>query len=217
MGHSVIGKKLGMTQMWGPEGNRIPVTVVRTGPVTVTRVKTEEGADGYNAVQIAYDPIKERKLTKPVAGTYKKLGIEPHRHLREFRVRPDEIGKYEVGMSYTTDFVRSGFFVDVVGTSKGRGFTGVMKRHGYHGADAGHGSHEAFRHAGTGGQGSATPGRVPKGKKRPGQHGNKRATVQNVMVVQIDRANNLVFLQGTVPGPNGGLVQLQESVKTPDV
>ena len=216
MGHCVLGRKVGMTQLWGPEGNRLAITLVQVGPCTVTRVKTKDGKDGYNAVQIAYEPVPDRKVTKPVLGSYKKLGVEPHRHLREFRVREEELGKYEPGMSYSTDFVQTGNFLDVVGTSKGRGFTGVVKKYGYHGADAGHGSHESFRHVGTGGQGSATPGRVPKGKKRPGQHGNKRISVQNVLVVQVDYENRLVYLQGSIPGPNGGIVQLHEAIKTPD-
>ncbi len=216
MGHSVLGRKLGMTQVWDAEGTRLPVTIVQVGPVTVTRVKSADGPDGYDAVQIAYEPIKERKLTKPQRGFFAKIGVEPHRHLREFRIRADEAGNYEVGKVYATDFLKDGSFLDVRGTSKGRGFTGVMKRYGYHGSDRGHGTHEAFRNVGTGGQGSATPGRVPKGKKRPGQYGNHRETLQNILVVKVDHGNRIVYLQGSIPGPKGGLVQLTEAVKTPD-
>lgn len=216
MPHFVIGKKLGMTQIWDPEGTRIPITVVEVGPCTVTKVKAQDGKDGYDAVQVAYAPIKERKLTKPQLGVFKTLGIEPHRHLREFRIRAEEAANYEVGQAFTTEHLKTGFFVDVAGKSKGRGFTGVMKRYGFAGSDRGHGTHEAFRNVGTGGAGSATPGRVPKGKKRPGQYGNTRRTTQNVLVVRVDPENNLVYLQGSIPGPNGGLVELTEAIKTPD-
>lgn len=216
MPHCVLGRKLGMTQIWSADGNRMPVTVVQVGPCTVTKIKSADGVDGYDAVQIAYDKVKESKLTKPEVGVFKKLGIEPHRHLREFRIRADEAGNYEPGMVYGSEFLKMGFLVDVAATSKGRGFAGVLKRHGFHGADAGHGAHEAFRHPGTGGQGSATPGRVPKGRKRPGQMGNKRTTVQNVMIVQVDRPNHLAFLLGGVPGPNGGLVTISEATKAPE-
>jgi len=203
-----------MTQVWSADGNRLPVTVVQVGPVTVTKIKSSDGSDGYDAVQIAFEQVKESKLTKPEAGVFKKLDIPPHRHLREFRITPDEAGNYEPGMTYGTEFLKMGFLVDVCSTSKGRGFAGVLKKYNFHGADAGHGAHEAYRHPGTGGQGSATPGRVPKGRKRPGQMGNKRVTVQNVMVVQVDRPNHLAFLLGGVPGPIGGLVQISEAVKT---
>ena len=216
MGHAVLGRKLGMTQIWDSDGTRMAITLIETGPVTVTRVKRADGVDGYNAVQIAFEPIEERKLTKPELGVFKKLGIAPHRHLREFRVSDDEVGKYEVGMTYATDFLKPGSMIDVTGTSKGRGFAGVIKRYGMHGADAGHGAHEAFRHPGTGGAGSATPGRVPRGRKRPGQYGNKRSTVQNLFVVNVDRANNLLYVQGAVPGTRGSMVQVNESVKNPD-
>ncbi len=216
MSHSVIGRKLGMTQVWDAEGNRVPITVVEVGPCTVTAVKSADGKDGYDAVQIAYHEVKDRKVTKPMAGVYKKAGIKPHRHLREFRIKPGEGGKWSVGYAYTTEGLSTGLFVDVTGTSKGRGFTGVMKRYGYHGSDRGHGTHEAFRNVGTGGQGSATPARVPKGKRRPGQHGNARSTLQNVLIVNVDEPNNLVYLQGGIPGPNGGIVEIKEAKKTPD-
>jgi large subunit ribosomal protein L3 len=217
MSHAVLGKKLGMTQIWGPEGNRLPVTVVQCGPCTVVNKKSAEGSDGYNAVQLAYEEVAERKLNKPQRGLFKKAGLAPHRYLREFRVNAKDLERYEEGQVLTSEHLQVGNFVDVTGTSKGRGFTGVMKRHGYHGAaTATHGTHEAFRHAGTGGQGSATPARVPKGMKRPGQHGNTTETTQNVLVVQVDHSNNLVFLQGAIPGPTGGVITVKDAVKTPD-
>jgi large subunit ribosomal protein L3 len=216
MGHSILGRKLGVTQLWGPEGNRISATVLLVGPCVVTRIKTEDGSDGYNAIQIAYEEVEERKLTKPEAGVFQKLKIAPHRHLREFRVSGEELANYEVGQVLTTENLKTGNFVDVSANSKGHGFTGVMVRHNYHGAKASHGVHEAYRHSGTGGQGSATPARVPKGMKRPGQHGNSRSTVQNLLVTSVDSENNMVFLQGSVPGPTGGLVQISEAIKTPD-
>ncbi len=216
MSHSVLGRKLGMTQIWGPEGNRIPITLVQVGPCTVVQIKSSEGKDGYDAVQIGFDEVKESKLNKPQLGVFKKAGVAPHRHLREFRIKPSEHEKWEVGYTYTTAGLSTGLFVDVTGTSKGRGMTGVMKRYGYHGSDRGHGTHEAFRNVGTGGQGSATPARVPKGKRRPGQHGNSRSTTQNILIVQVDESNDLIYLQGSVPGPNGGLVEISEATKTPD-
>jgi large subunit ribosomal protein L3 len=216
MGHSILGRKLGVTQVWGPEGDRLSVTIVECGPCVVTAKKTVEGKDGYNAVQFAYEAVPERKLTKPERGVFKKIGAEPHRHLREFRLNEKELAEYEIGQSVSIEHMQVGNFVDATGTSKGRGYTGVMKRYGYHGAKQTHGAHEAYRHAGTGGQGSATPARVPKGMKRPGQHGNARTTIQNLMIVQVDAEHNLVFVQGGIPGPNGGLVHLSTAIKTPD-
>ena len=225
MGHTVLGKKLGMTQVWDSEGALVPVTVVQVGPCVVAQKKDSDGKDGYDAVKIAYEPVAERKISKAERGVFEtiskalvadgKEAVGPHRHVREFRVTPAQLAKYEVGQTYTTDYFRQGYFVDVAGTSKGRGFAGVLKRHGMHGADAGHGAHEAYRHPGTGGQGSATPGRVPKGRKRPGQYGNTRASVLNVMVVNVDKANNLLYIQGSLPGPIGGLVAVREAIKTP--
>ncbi|HIA01549.1 MAG TPA: 50S ribosomal protein L3 [Myxococcales bacterium] len=216
MPHSILGRKLGVTQMWGPEGNRISATAIQVGPCVVTQLKSEDGIDGYNAVQIGFEVVAERKLTKPEAGVFKKLGLDTHRHLREFRVTSEELATYEVGQVITTENLKTGNFVDVSGTSKGSGFSGVMKRHNYHGAKASHGVHESYRGAGTGGQGSATPARVPKGMKRPGQHGNKKATTQNLMVTSVDHDNKLIFLQGSVPGPPGGLIQISEATKTRD-
>jgi large subunit ribosomal protein L3 len=123
MPHFVLGRKLGMTQMWGPEGNRISATVVQVGPCTVTAKKTKETRDGYNAIQVAFEEVPERKLTKPELGVFTKLGLAPHRHLREFRVNDAELGKYEVGDTYSTEHIQMGNFVDATGTSMGRGFS----------------------------------------------------------------------------------------------
>ena len=143
--------------------------------------------------------------------------VGPHRHLREFRLREGETTEYAPGDVYDVDHLKAGNFVDVVGVSKGHGYTGVMKRWGFHGADSGHGAHEAYRHPGTGGQGSATPARGPRGAKRPGQHGASRSIAQNVLVVKVDKNNRLVYLQGSIPGPKGGLVEVREAIKTPDI
>ncbi len=217
MTHAIFGKKIGMTQKWGADDEVLRCTAVQVGPCTIAALKNSEGKDGYDAVQLAYELVDERKLSKPELGVFKKLGIQPHRHLREFRVAADALGNFEVGQVITTENLKVGNFVDVTGTSKGRGFTGVMKRHGYHGAATQtHGTHEAFRHAGTGGQGSATPARVPVGMKRPGQHGNSTVTTQNVQIIEVIEEENIVLLRGPVPGPNGGIVFLKESLKSSD-
>lgn len=216
MPHMTLGRKLGMTQIWDAEGNRVPITVVQVGPCVVTGIKSKDGKDGYDAVQLAFEQVTAKKVNKPVAGVFARANVEPHRYLREFRVTAEEAATYTVGQTFTTEFLKKDQVLDVVGTSKGRGFTGVMKRYNYSGSDAGHGTHEAFRNVGTGGQGSATPGRVPKGKRRPGQYGNARSTKQNILIQFVDPDNCLIYLKGGIAGPNGGMVELRESVKTPD-
>lgn len=218
--HCVLGRKIGMTQMWGPEGNRWVATVIQLGPCTVIKKKTKDGPDGYDAVVIAYDAVPEekaeKKLTKPEVGVFKKLGVKPHRTIREFRVHADTLARYEIGQVITTDNMTVGNFVDVVGTSKGRGFAGVMKRHNFQGFSNSHGVHESFRGPGTGGAGSLMPSRVPPGSRRPGHMGAARVSIQNLLVMAVDRGNNLLFVQGSVPGANGELVMVNEAAKTPD-
>lgn len=216
MSHTIIGTKLGMTQRFGPDDESIPVTVIKCGPCTVVRTKTAEGKDGYNAVQVAFDAVPERKVTKPRLGEYQKRKIAPHRILREFRVSADDVKKYETGKVLTVDGLRQGYFIDIIGTTKGRGFAGVVKRHGFHGHDAAHGAHEYYRHPGTGGMGSIFPGRVPLGRGRPGQMGNTRQTTQSLQVVDVDETRGLVFVKGAVPGPTGGLVMIVEAKKMSD-
>ncbi len=215
--HAILGTKLGMTQIWGPEGNRFAATVVQVGPCVVTKLKREDGKDGYNAVQFGYEAVPERKLSKPEVGVFKKVGLAPHRHLREFRVTKDQLAQYEVGQTITTEHLKVGNFVDAVGVTKGRGFTGVMKRYQFQGFSMSHGVHESYRGPGTGGRGSLQPSRVPPGSRRPGQMGNCRATSQTLLIMAIDPANNLVFLNGAVPGPRNGVVLLQSAKKAPEI
>ncbi len=202
----LIGKKIGMTQVFDEEGNIIPVTVLKVGPCAVVQIKTEE-RDGYRAVQLAYIEEKPpRKVNKPTRGHYSKAGVAPQRLLREFKLGEGEVKE---GDTLTVDIFEGVERVDVTGTSKGRGFQGVMKRHGYAGGPAAHGS--KF-HRAPGSVGSTTfPGRVLKGKGMPGHMGNERVTVIGLRVVDIDKDNNLMLVRGAVPGPNGGYVLVKKS------
>ncbi len=212
MSIGIFGRKVGMTQIFGPEGDRVPVTVIEAGPCTIVRIKTADGPDGYNAALLGYGAIKDKKLTKPKAGLYAKAGLEPHAHLRETRLEDHEVGGLEVGQKIEVSRFTVGQFVDVVGKSKGRGFAGVIKRHNFHRPKMTHGTHEKFRHGGSLGQ-NTTPGRVFPGKKMAGQYGNARVTVQNVLVVGVEPDKNLILLRGSVPGPNGRLIWIKPSVK----
>ncbi len=205
----VLGEKLGMTQVFG-EGNRIvPVTVVKAGPCVVTQVRTVEN-DGYSAVQLAYGAIDPRKVTKPVAGHFAKAGVPPRRHLVE--VRTSAASDYTVGQEVTLDAFPAGSVVDVVGTSKGKGYAGVMKRHNFKGVGASHGSHRNHRKPGSIG-GASTPARVFKGMRMAGRMGNTRVTTQNLTVHAVDAERGLLLIKGAVPGPNGGLVLVRTAVK----
>lgn len=208
----LFGRKVGMTQVFGPDGNRIPVTVLEVGPCPVIRVKTENGKDGYNAILIGFGTKKAKHLSKPMAGLYTKAGIEPVAHLREMRVSADDVGMVQAGMVLDAGAFQPGQKVDVVGNTKGRGFTGVIKRHNFHMPKASHGTHEVFRHGGSLGT-RTTPGRVFLGKKMAGRYGNERVTMQNLTVVSVESDKNLVVVRGSVPGPNGGLVWIQEAVR----
>ena len=221
MGHAIIGQKLGMTQRFGPDDESIPVTAIKVGPCTVLRTKSAAGKDKYDAVQLAYNAVTdekraEKKIRKPNLGEFKIRNIAPHRVLREFRVKAADLANYESGKVITTEGLRPGYFVDVVGKSKGRGFAGVVKRHGFHGHDAGHGAHETYRHPGTGGIGSIFPGRVPPGMGRPGHMGDARVTTQSLQIVEIDETRDIIYIRGAVPGPTGALVIVCESKKMPD-
>jgi large subunit ribosomal protein L3 len=209
----LFGRKIGMTQIFGLEGQRIPVTVLEVGPCPVVRVKSAAGNDGYNAIVLGYPGIKKVKnINEPEAGVFKKAGLEPMAHLREMRVSADDVAAVEVGLVLTAEAFQVGQKVDVIGTTKGRGFTGVIKRHNYHMPKASHGTHEVFRHGGSLGT-RTTPGRVWPNKKMAGHYGTDRVTVQNLGVVQVDVAKNMVVVRGSVPGPNGSLVWIQEAVK----
>jgi large subunit ribosomal protein L3 len=206
----IVGEKLGMTQIF-VETRAVPVTVIKAGPCVVTQIRTEEN-DGYDAVQLAYGTMRPRDVSKPTQGHFDKAGAEPARYLVELRT--DDAGNYEPGQQVTVDTFEPGEKVDVVGVSKGKGFSGVMKRHGFGGLRSSHGVHKKHRSPGAIGA-CATPSRVFKGMRMAGQTGNQRVTVLNLEVVQSDPERGLLLVRGAVPGPNGGLVMVRSAVKTP--
>ncbi len=221
----LIAKKIGMTQFFAQDGRVYPVTVLEAGPNAVIQKKTAEGKDGYNAVKLGFGSVHKHekegteprwRMTKPMVGVFQKVGVDPVKVLREFRVKPTELDAFEVGTQIGPgDMFMAGNYVDVSGTTKGRGFTGVMKRHNFHGARSeSHGTHENFRHAGSIGS-SADPARVLPGLRMPGQHGNCRSTVMSLHVIEIDAEKNLIIVKGGVPGPNGGIVEVRQSAKRP--
>jgi large subunit ribosomal protein L3 len=205
----VLGEKLGMTQVFDDEGRIVPVTVVQAGPCVVTRVRTPD-ADGYSAVQLGYGQIDPRKVNKPISGHFEKAGVTPRRHLVELRT--DDAAEYELGQEITVEVFEAGQRVDVTGRSKGKGTAGVMKRHGFKGLGASHGTQRKHRSPGSIG-GCATPGRVFKGLRMAGRHGNIRTTVQNLTVHSIDAEKGLLLIKGAVPGPNGGLILVRSAAK----
>jgi large subunit ribosomal protein L3 len=206
----LLGEKLGMTQLF-VETLAVPVTVIKAGPCVVTQIKTEE-ADGYAAVQLAYGDQRPRNVNKPMKGHFDKAGVEGGRHLVELRT--DDAATYESGQQLTVDMFAAGDIVDVVGVSKGKGFSGVMKRHGMAGLKGSHGVHKKHRAPGAIGA-CATPSRVFKGMRMAGQHGNQRITVLNLEVVQSDPERNLLLVRGAIPGAPGGLVMVRSAVKSP--
>lgn len=203
----VLGEKLGMTQVFDDEGRIVPVTVVQAGPCVVTQLKTQE-KDGYTAVQIGYGQIDPRKVNKPRAGHFEKAGVTPRRYLVELRGDTE----LELGQEITASVFEAGQKIDVTGTSKGKGTAGVMKRHGFRGLGASHGTQRKHRSPGSIG-GCATPGRVFKGLRMAGRHGNARTTVQNLTVHAVDEEKGLLLIKGAVPGPNGGVVLVRDAVK----
>jgi large subunit ribosomal protein L3 len=205
----ILGTKLGMTQVWDDNGRLVPVTVVEAGPCVVTQVRSEQ-ADGYAAVQIAYGAIDPRKVNKPLTGHFEKAGVTPRRHLVELRTA--DAGSYELGQEITAATFEAGQVVDVVGTTKGKGFAGVMKRHGFHGVGASHGAHRNHRKPGSIG-GCATPGRVFKGMRMAGRMGAERQTTQNLTVHAVDADKGLLLIKGAVPGPRGGVVLVRTAAK----
>lgn len=210
MSKGIIGTKLGMTQVFAGGEELIPVTVIKAGPCKVVQKKTIE-ADGYEAIQIGYGETRAQLIGKPAMGHLRKANVEPLRTLREFKV--DDVGEYEVGMEIGASIFKPGDYVDITGTSKGKGFQGVMKRHGFGGGRATHGS---MFHRAPGAIGAHEwPGRVFKGQKLPGQHGNRRVTVQNLQVVEVDPIKNLILVRGAVPGSRNGQVIVKNAVKTP--
>jgi len=202
----LIGRKLGMTQIFTDEGNMIPVTVLEVGPCYVTQIKTPE-ADGYAAVQIGFDETKEKRLTGGVRGHIKKANVPAVRAMREFRLLPEELSEFKLGQKILADFFEEGDLVDVTGKSKGKGFQGGVKRHNFNRQPKTHGQSDRERAPGSAGPGT-TPGRVYKGKRMPGHMGHERVTVQNLRVVKVDPERNLVAVRGAVPGPKNGLVTI---------
>ncbi len=207
MPKAILGKKVGMTQVFTDEGIAVPVTVIEAGPCLVAQKKTI-AQDGYNAIQLGFGDKRENLFNKPMKGHFEKAGIKPKRYLREIRV--DEIDAYEVGQEIKADVFAPGEKVDVVGTTKGRGFSGAIKRHGFHRGPMAHGSKY---HRRPGSLGAKGPARVFKGRKLPGHYGAERVTIQNLEVVRADAGQNLLAVKGAIPGPRGGLVMVKQSVK----
>ncbi len=212
MKEGLIGRKKGMTQVFGEDGNRIPVTVVEAGPCTVVGVRTK-ASHGYDALQLGFEFAKRKDLTRPMAGHYKKAGVAtPMRVLKEIRFQKTEsVAAYQVGQTLTVDLFSPGELVDVVGVTKGKGFQGGVKRYGWYGGDATHGSmfHRAPGSIGA----SSDPSRVWPGHHLPGRMGGERSTVLNLPVVRVLPEQNLILLRGALPGPTGGLVVVRKSVK----
>lgn len=203
-----MAKKVGMTQVFDDNANLIPVTVLEAGPCIVTQVKTKEN-DGYEAIQVGFGDVKEKNVIKPALGHFKKQGLAVKKHLKEFRL--DDISTYELGAEIKADIFAPGEKVDVVGTSKGKGYQGAIKKYGQSRGPMGHGS-KSHRVAGS--MGAATsPGRVMKGKALPSHMGAVRTTVQNLEIVRVDAEKNLILIKGAVPGPKGTLITIKDSVK----
>jgi len=208
MKQAILGKKIGMTQVFREDGTMVPVTVVLAGPCPVTQIKTVDH-DGYDAVQMAFMPVREKLITKPQMGHLKKAGVEAHKYVKEFRL--DDCGQYQVGSVIKADVFEAGARVDVTGTSKGKGFEGNIKRWNQARGRKAHGSH-SYRVAGS--LGACTyPGEVFKTKRLPGHMGRERITVQNLEIVRSDAERNLLLIKGAVPGANGGLVLVKSTVK----
>ena len=220
MAKAIIGRKLGMTQIFTPTGECVAVTVVKVGPCTGVRKKTAESKEGYNALVIGFEDARSAevngetvyKLNRPELGVFKAAGVEPCKSLHEIRLKASDLDKYEIGQKIQADVFFPGEVIDVIGTSKGSGFTGVMKRHNFRGAKRSHGAHEYMRHGGSIGT-TSTPGRVMKNRKMAGQDGNARVTVQNLKVFSIDAEQNLILVKGSIPGANGSVVYVQDAVK----
>jgi len=210
MQKAIIGKKVGMTQIFDETGKVIPVTVVEAGPCVVTQKKTVE-TDGYASVQLGFEDVKEHKLTKPEAGHFKKAGVDAKRHLKEFRL--EKAAEMNVGDVVKADVFAAGDWIDVTGTSKGHGYQGVIKRHGAHRTDMTHGGGPVHRHAGSMGA-SSHQSRIFPGKIGAGQMGNEQVTIENLQIVKVDAELNMIAIRGAIPGPKGGLVFIRNTVKT---
>ena len=205
---SILGRKLGMTQIFTEDGTVIPVTVIEAGPMKVVQKKTTD-KDGYDAIQVGFGEVKEKRVNKPLKGHFSKADVELKKVLREIRV--ENADQYEIGQEIKADVFSAGDKVDVIGVSKGKGYQGVIKRHNQHRGPMTHGSKY---HRGIGSMGaSAHPSRIFKNKKMPGHMGHERVTVQNLEVVRTDAEKNFILVKGAVPGPKGGLITIRESIK----
>ena len=207
MKKGIIGKKIGMTQIFDEKGNVVPVTVIEATPNVVAQVKTVE-TDGYNSIQLGYGEVKDKHINKPEKGHFTKAGLAAKKHLREFRV--EDVENYKVGDEVKADIFEAGEKIDVQGTTKGKGFQGVIKRHGQHRGPMGHGS---MYHRRPGSMGSTSPGRVFKGKKLPGHMGRVTVTIQNLDVVRVDMDKNVILVKGSVPGAKGAILKIKSAVK----
>jgi large subunit ribosomal protein L3 len=206
----ILGRKVGMTQVWDEQNRVVPVTVIEAGPCRVVQLKTPE-RDGYAAVQLAFGDIKERRLSKPELGHLKKADAPPSKNLVELRV--EDLSPFEIGQVVKADVFEAGDRVDVTGVSKGKGFTGVMKRHNFKGQGASHGNHKKHRAPGSIGA-CATPARVFKGMRMAGQVGSAKTTTLNLEIVEGDAERNLILVRGSVPGPRGALIFIRNAVKS---
>ncbi|CAH1229435.1 MULTISPECIES: 50S ribosomal protein L3 [Paenibacillus] len=203
----ILGKKLGMTQLFTPEGNVVPVTVIQAGPCVVLQKKDVDN-DGYESIQIGFDDVKASRIIKPELGHAKKAGATPKRYVKE--IRGIQLGDYEVGQELKADLFAEGEFVDVTGTSKGKGFQGNIKRHNQSTGPMAHGSRY---HRGPGSMGSIQANRVPKGKKLPGHMGNETVTLQNLQIIKVDAERNVLLVKGSIPGPKNSYVSVKSAVK----
>lgn len=206
----LLGRKVGMTQIYEADGTVVPVTVLECGPCTVLQVRTEEH-DGYHALQLGFDDKKRKSATQAERGHARKVDAEPKRYIREIRQEKAADG-VTAGQTLTVEVFNDIKTVDVIGTSKGRGYSGVVKRHGFKGLRASHGVKRMHRHPGSSGP-SADPAHTRKGIRKPGQYGHARVTVKNLKVVRVDATNNLLLVRGAVPGPNGGYLTIRQTNK----
>ncbi len=207
----ILGKKVGMTQIFDDRGEVVPVTIIEAGPCFVAQIKTDE-RDGYSAVQLGFEETNPKHLTRPQLQHLRKSDLSPLRYLREFRLGPDD-GEYKEGQKITVDIFAAGEYVDVIGTSKGRGFAGVVKRYGFRGGPKTHGQSDRLRTPGSIGA-CTTPGRVFKGKRMPGRMGGDRVSTQGLRVELVDPERNLLAVRGAVPGAKNGLLLIQQARKT---
>ena len=210
-GKAIVGRKVGMTQIWNEENRVIPVTVLEVSPCRIVQIKTPQ-TDGYSALQVTQGEVAEKNLNQPQIGHFDKAGVEPGRRLLELRL--DDTDGYEIGQEISADIFSEGDMVDVSSVSKGKGFAGVMKRHGFAGQRASHGAHKVHRKPGAIGQ-CATPSRVFRGKKMPGRMGAQKTTIMNLQVAKVDSESEILLVKGSVPGPKGATVVVRNAIKVP--